>query len=104
MLNENNLKIFEILKSIYEKYENVLYDKDAQKINFVINRFLSFHSPNIKICNEINKHLFFVDNEIVLGEFYFRIPKQKIPFIQYIKKPTKFTHKTKIKANGNLKL
>src|SRR3990167_5241554 len=87
MKNENNLKIFGILKSIYEKNENILDDKEAPKINYIINRFLSFHLPNIKICNEINKHLFFVNNEIVMGEFFFTIPKQKIPFVQYIKKP-----------------
>ena len=76
------MTLFDDLKVLFTKTGKI----DDKIQPYIINRFLSFHGGTLGVARRLNRHIFWLDRDLILAVMDISIPKQRTPFFHYIKK------------------
>lgn len=80
---DGSLNLFDILNSINEK-KPIEYNKKTAS-TYLLLLWLSHDRSLIKLCNQLNKYLFKLNDKQMYSMMYHTVPKKK-RFIKWIKK------------------
>jgi len=69
----------------------ILFEKDDKSSKypevFILNRMISFKKEFIKLASRVDKFTFLGDKRFAYGIMKAYLPKQKVPWFNYVKKP-----------------
>lgn len=76
--------MFNFIRNLYEKSQPLNTDNNFHPL--MLNKALSMHRANLKICDAMNRYSFYIPKDLWQMIVFLSIPQQRQPWDKYVKK------------------